>query len=250
MQTAPKPQSSLAKKILPKPLLTAIEHVFAQNITDTWLVGGTALAGFYAGHRRSDDIDLFVKNELSFQATVLAVKSLKKIGAEITETMHSNQYFRANCKLSGHLFTTDVVVDSNLFHEGKGYQLESIVISDLDTIFMMKAATLVSRCSEKDLFDLMWLFENLPDKTISDLISSGSKIDSGVHGEALLLSISGTNLSALSCEFSTDPKKTAKMIHSDLLRFQKELLIQVAHHLKEQPALPLKKLVAKARRFL
>ena len=35
------------------------------------LVGGTALAGFYAGHRRSDDLDLFVGSPAA-QAGIVA----------------------------------------------------------------------------------------------------------------------------------------------------------------------------------
>ena len=47
------------------------------------LVGGTALAGYYAGHRRSDDLDLFVRDEAACRAAVLAVKSLVTLGAGI-----------------------------------------------------------------------------------------------------------------------------------------------------------------------
>ena len=59
MGLARKPESGLAAEVLPPPLYRALTHVFAQGIDGAMLVGGTALAGYYAGHRRSDDLDLF-----------------------------------------------------------------------------------------------------------------------------------------------------------------------------------------------
>ncbi len=56
------------------------------------LVGGTALAGFYAGHRRSDDIGLFVQDELSFAEAKLTVASLDQLGAVLTQ-QHSSLHF-------------------------------------------------------------------------------------------------------------------------------------------------------------
>ena len=60
--------------MLPFPLLQALRHVFAQGLNDCVLVGGTALAGFYAGHRRSDDLDLFTGSATAFTQAVLAVR--------------------------------------------------------------------------------------------------------------------------------------------------------------------------------
>lgn len=60
MELATLPRAELAARFLPAPLWRGLSHVFAQGLSDTMLVGGTALAGFYAGHRRSDDLDLFV----------------------------------------------------------------------------------------------------------------------------------------------------------------------------------------------
>ena len=65
-----KPSLELAKKGLPAPLYQCLEYFFQQDIPSLILVGGTALSGFYAGHRRSDDLDLFTKNADSQKATV------------------------------------------------------------------------------------------------------------------------------------------------------------------------------------
>src|SRR5262245_41974283 len=115
---APTPDSKLAARTLPPPLYRALTHVFAQRIKGCMLVGGTALAGYYAGHRRSDDLDVFAADESSWQATVLAVKSLRRLGAAIEERQSSAQFYSATCELDGHPFTVQVVLDSNLFSAG------------------------------------------------------------------------------------------------------------------------------------
>lgn len=84
---------TLADRVLPAPLLHSLRHVFAQRISGCMLVGGTALSGFYAGHRRSDDLDLFTGSATAFKQTVLAVRSLRTIGVGLEERSHSNQYY-------------------------------------------------------------------------------------------------------------------------------------------------------------
>ena len=77
---AHEPDSALAARVLPAPLYRALGHVFAQGVADVMLVGGTALAGYYAGHRRSDDLDLFVRDTSAFQAVVHAAEALTTLG--------------------------------------------------------------------------------------------------------------------------------------------------------------------------
>ncbi|MBI2605527.1 MAG: hypothetical protein HYW49_05535 [Deltaproteobacteria bacterium] len=64
-----------------------------------------------------------------------------------------------------------------------------------------------------------------------------------------MLSIAGTSPSVSACDFSTDAGKSARVVHAEILKFQKELLVQLMAHLKNEPPLPLKKLVAKAKRL-
>ena len=152
---------SLADRVLPPPLLKSLRHIFAQGISDCLLVGGTALAGFYAGHRRSDDLDLFTGNAVSFRQTVLAVRSLRSIGVELQERSGSNQYYRAVCSLEDLSFTVDVVLDKRLLDIAETSAAGAVVVAGLPTLFAMKAAALVSRCSEKDLYDLLWAVQRV-----------------------------------------------------------------------------------------
>ena len=160
---------------LPAPLLESLRHVFAQGIGDCILVGGTALAGFYAGHRRSDDLDLFAGDTIGFKEAVLAVRSLSNIGVELQEMGRSNQYYRAVCYHKELGFTVDVVLDEHIVSVAETNATGDVVVAGLPTLFAMKAATLVSRCGEKDLYDLLWLFNAYPDRELSELIELGTE---------------------------------------------------------------------------
>lgn len=245
MEDGPKPRATLAERILPKPLHHCIGQIFKQGITDTALVGGTALAGYYAGHRRSDDIDLFTANETAFQAAVLAVKHLEKLDVSFSNQSRSSQYFHANSTFRGHSFTIDVVLDENLFKVGKFETVGGVTVATLETLLRMKIATLVSRASEKDLFDVLWLFEKFPSLKIEEWIALGQTVDKGVNGENLLASIAATKLRKEACDFSLDPKRSADGVFKDLLAFQKKLVKEIALYLKALPTPPLGKLARK-----
>jgi hypothetical protein len=246
MAASSKPDSRLAKTVLPHALHQSLCHVFAQGLSGCVLAGGTALAGFYAGHRRSDDLDLFVQSESAYRAAALAVKSLRSIGVSLEVENESSQYFEGLGQLDGHLFKVTVVLDSNLFRVGVPVILSgNIHVVDLDTLFKMKAATLVSRCSEKDLYDLIWLFRHYPTRKFDDLIQLGNEIDAGVNGEAILGSVSGAILRKDACDFSLNANLKAKMIYDEIIEFRKSLLKGLMAYLEDEPAPELGALIRK-----
>jgi Nucleotidyl transferase AbiEii toxin, Type IV TA system len=247
MANSSNPEIRLAEKVLPSALYRSLCHVFAQGISGCVLAGGTALAGFYAGHRRSDDLDLFTATESAQRSAVLAVKSLTSIGVILDTVNESAQYFEGIGKLDSHLFKMTVVLDSNLFRVGTSVSLAgNIHVVDLDTLFKMKAATLVSRCSEKDLYDLIWLLGRYPDRKFEDLIRLGNEIDAGVRGEAVLGSVSGAILRKEACNFSLDfgdSGKKSGQIYEEILAFRQNLLRGLAVYLENEPTPELGELV-------
>jgi hypothetical protein len=241
VDSSEKPRLDLAEQVLPGPLFDALANVFSQPLSGCMLVGGSALSGFYAGHRRSDDLDLFTANEDAQVATYRAVQSLRAIGVTFEKEFHTPGFFKGTCVHRNHRFTIDIVKETNLFRFARSVNLPNgIVVADLDTLFITKAATLVSRCSEKDLYDLLWLFDHLEGLTYETLIEAGAKLDTGVTGESLLLSVSGTVLREEACGFSLDPNLSAKSIHAQLVRF----------FLRDRPPPPLKDLVRQVRRWV
>ncbi len=250
MAAPPKPDVALAQRVLPASLFRVLSHIFEQGIQGCVLAGGTSLTGFYAGHRRSDDLDLFTQDPGSQKATVLAVKSLDSIGVKLDIRNDTAQYFAATGKVDSHLFQVTVVQDSNLFRVGAVVLLPgNIRVASLETLFKMKAATLVSRCSEKDLYDLIWIFGKYPSRTYADLIKLGNEIDRGVNGEDILSSVSGAILKKSACNFALNDSRKADEIYSGILHFREQLIEGLQKYLEQEPAPPLGALVRKLKRL-
>lgn len=229
------PASELARRVLPVPLYRALTRVYAEGVSDCVLVGGTALAGYYAGHRRSDDLDLFVADQAAHRATVLAVNRLVELGASFAPVQTSASYYSVTCTLSGHHFTIDVVLDSNLFRIGHPLRADDGVwVADLTTLLRQKAATLVSRCSEKDLYDLLWICEQNEQHDLNTLIELGAQIDAGMNAEAVLVSLATSQLSRSACDFSlTEP---AADVFDKVVALKTELQQGFDRIAREQPA--------------
>ena len=246
MDLARKPESGLAAEVLPPALYRALTHVFAQGVDGTMLVGGTALAGYYAGHRRSDDLDLFTENMPAQKAAVLSVKSLGELGSTLEDERSSARFHHATCRLDGHDFTAQVVLDSNLFAVGAGIEADDgVMVADVETLLKMKAATLVSRASEKDLYDLAWLLEQDDQFDVPRLIALGKEVDGGMNGEALLISLVGTEMRKSACGFSLT--HSPEEVLAEVTRVQQGLIRAVESHLRKQPAPPIAALIRKLR---
>lgn len=247
MGTGERPSIELAKRVLPAALLKALRHVFAQRLEGCMLVGGTALAGFYAGHRRSDDLDLFTANPTSQSAAVLAARSLELIGAVVEVRQTSNVYFRVRCRLDGHVFTVDISLAPAAFEAGGSVGLEGgIVVADLDLLLTLKAAALLSRCSEKDLYDLMWILERRSAMTLADVVASASTFDAGAVPEGFLISLTGTGLDKESCGFGL--KGASKgTVFREVSRFKAGLVRGLRVLAKKGPPSPISELVKRAR---
>lgn len=249
MEHAREPRLDLAERVLPAPLYKSLRHMFRENPSGYALAGGSALAGFYAGHRRSDDLDIFADGADSHEAGIRAVKSLASLGARIGGERRTPAYYRASCSLEGHDFTSDVVLDPRLFEVGRMVRLENgVAVADLKTLLMMKSAALVSRCSEKDLYDLIWILGELP-ISLGELVELGRLLDAGVTPEGLLISVAGAKSSPAACGFSMGRGVKPASVHRQIESFRKGLLRNLFRLAKDQPVPPLGALIEKVRRL-
>jgi Nucleotidyl transferase AbiEii toxin, Type IV TA system len=250
MDRQTEPSLELARRVLPAPLLRALQHIFAQRLSATVLVGGSALAGFYAGHRRSDDLDLFSQTPPAQRAAVLATRSLEQLGATLFDAYETEQYFHLSCALEQHRFTVDAVLDPGLFEgEVVGVELAGGVrVASLRTLLRTKAATLVSRCSEKDLYDLIWLLERC-ELDIGALMALGASVDGGVDAEAVLISLTSATLSEQACAFGVTEAQTPRVIFDEVTAFRRALEEDLIALLEGLPVPPLGKAVRRMRQL-
>ena len=154
----------------------------------------------------------------------------------------SAHFHHATCHLDGHDFTAQAVLDPNLFRVGSGTRADDgVVVADLTTLLKMKAATLVSRCGEKDLYDLVWLFDQAGELEVPDLIALGAEVDLGMNAEAVLASLVGTELRESACAFSLN--QSAGEVHAAITRLERGLVQGLESHLRGQPAPPIAALI-------
>ena len=152
----------------------------------------------------------------------------------------------ATCHLDGHDFTVQVVLDPNLFAIHSGVEADDrVLVAALETLLKMKAATLVSRASEKDLYDLAWFFQQDGGLDVPTLLALGEQVDRGVNGEAVLISLIGTEPRESACGFSL--AEAPEEVHAEVIRTRKALIRGVEAYLHEQVAPPIAELINKLR---
>lgn len=236
-----KPFAKISAKTVSAELKQVLYEFFRRATTDSWLVGGTALAGYYAAHRVSHDMDVFVKSNDDFEQACRAIKDLQRLDLVLAHELHTPQYYRAQASWRDYSFTVDLVLDENIHRIGVSLKTaDGIRIPTLNTLFAMKFSTLVSRCSEKDLFDLMWFFRVFPKTSISDAISNASLIDGGLNHEALLISLSLAKPRVEACGFLLHDSATArKTVLQDLVKFKRKLIHLIREDQMAKPISPL-----------
>lgn len=225
------PLPEISKRCTPRALQRALQHIFSQVPAGLWLVGGTALAGYYAEHRRSDDLDLFANDATTHAMAVAAVRSLAKAGAVFSGERRSPTFYHVDVVFNEHQFTVDVVLDEQIHQVGRAlHTKDHIWIPDFSTLFAMKSATLVGRCSEKDLFDLDWCFAQLGTINVPAILESGATLDGGLTTETLLIGLQGATLREEACGFVLDGKDAQKKAFQKISALRKALIHAIRTH--------------------
>jgi hypothetical protein len=233
-----RPFNIISKTAVSQTIEDVLIHVFKHIETGLWLVGGTAIAGYYANHRQSHDIDLFASDKDTHHASLLAIQSLKQEGAIFLNEQHTPWYYRSLVKFHDYEFNIDLVLDPNVFQVGHAHKLDyGIMVADIKTLFAMKSACLVSRCSEKDLYDLHWIFTSAENVLIQDLVTLGSQIDAGLTIESLLISLRGTLLRKEACSFLLpDSAETASHVYETIVAFKNTLISRLLDYESKKPS--------------
>ncbi len=243
-----KPFPKLSLKATPKALGVVLEHIFGSCSEGLWLVGGTALAGYYAEHRKSDDLDLFACDSITQELSIRAIRSLMNKGAKLSDERHTPNYYHVDVKFMNHSFTIDSVLDEHLHSIGSSHRvLHGIVVANLETLFATKVACLVSRCSEKDLFDLDWILIKRGILDIAEIIERGSSIDGGLCIETLLISLQGSILRKDACHFLVPSSPiTIDAAYKKIINLRKKLITCLREYEKSQPQTNESKILSQA----
>lgn len=146
----------------PRSALTALQtevlHAFFAREQGFFLTGGGALAGFYLGHRPTDDLDLFTVDPQAFERGrhVLADVA-RSLGATLEVRQDSPGFKRFVLGRADAAVVVDLVRDAAPQRHAVKPEQDGIRLDPIDEILANKLNTLVSRSEERDLVDVLCL---------------------------------------------------------------------------------------------
>lgn len=141
-----------------------------------FLTGGTALAEFYLGHRRSFDLDLFTgEGGLVYHFSRLLENRLSSAGLEVQPVRRLESFAEFIIKAGGEEVRVQLAYDSpSRFHPPEETPLGKV--NDFVDLAVDKFLAFFGRAEPRDAVDLFFL---LKEATLEELMELAPKKDSG-----------------------------------------------------------------------
>jgi len=140
------------------PLQNDLLHGFFAREKRFFLTGGGALAGFYFGHRTTEDLDLFSAPGPELPEVAREVEDVARAcGAEAKVTSAHRDFHRLVTRRGEEACIVDLVIDRAAMIETEKAQFGEVRVDTQREIAANKICTLVSRSEIKDLVDLWFL---------------------------------------------------------------------------------------------
>lgn len=154
-----------------------IEGFFARE-QRFFLTGGAALAGYYLGHRTTEDLDLFATSELLDEGEA----ALRAVAAEMVASVEDVRTYpgfrRKLIRRGGEGVIVDLVFDrAPQIHEEKP-RIGTVRIDPIDEILANKLCTLIERAQIRDLVEVLFLERT--GLRIEDALPLGNRKDGGL----------------------------------------------------------------------
>jgi hypothetical protein len=143
-------------------LLTALQRdvlaAFFALERGFFLTGGPALAGYYLGHRTTDDLDLFTTDPAAFErGRFVMAEVASQLGGQLVTRQDAPGFRRLVLARDDEALVVDLVRDpSPQLHTTKLIQ-GAIVLDPPDEILANKLTALVGRAEQRDLVDVLCL---------------------------------------------------------------------------------------------
>lgn len=120
-----------------------------------FLTGGGALAGFYFGHRTTEDLDFFSPPGPSLDDAARTLgEAATACGATVTPLRSFAEFRRLSATRGAETCIVDIVIDRAPMIEPEKARFGNVRVDTLREIAANKICTLVSRSEVKDLVDL------------------------------------------------------------------------------------------------
>lgn len=176
------------------PLQRELTEAFFRHEQRMFLTGGGALAGFYFGHRTTEDIDLFAPPGLDLSDASRALAQAAVDCSASLSAQHTQPDFRRFLTRRGdEQCVVDLVIDRApmIDHEKVAFGL--VRVDTLREITANKVCTLLSRSEIKDLVDLSALLA--AGQSLEQGLEDAAKKDAGVEPATLAWLLSELTIS-------------------------------------------------------
>ncbi len=195
-------------------------NILKNSALPFYLTGGTAVSRGYLNHRYSDDLDLFVNNDDSFQKHIeKAISSLEKEGITINFDKNSSPDFtriyvdqnkngldKKGLKID---FVNDIPVHfGNIAETSVYYRTDSI------RNILSNKYTALYRISAKDVVDICTIAENYSFNWF-DIIKEADQKEGGLDGKEIV--------QIFSCFSNEDFEKIRWIEKPDIKKFKKKI---------------------------
>lgn len=140
------------------PLQRDLLEAFFEKEQRLFLTGGAALAGFYLGHRDTEDLDLFCSQEIDLQEVARVLEAAAATRGAKVQALRTYPGFRRLFAARGEeTCVIDLVVDSAPAIDVQKAVFGKIRVDTLREIAANKLCTLLGRGEIKDLVDFQKL---------------------------------------------------------------------------------------------
>jgi hypothetical protein len=158
-----------------RPFQRELLEAFFRRAPAFYLTGGAALAGFYLGHRRTEDLDLFTTEEALESGEHALQEAADELGASVERLQTSPDFRRRLVRRGDESLVVDLVRERATAGQRAKVQRGIVRLDSAEEILANKLCALLSRAELRDLVDVialeragLRLEEVLPDAMCKD----------------------------------------------------------------------------------
>ena len=160
-----------------------------------FLTGGGALAGFYFGHRTTEDVDLFSPPGPDLDDAVRAMReAASAVGATLEPQRTFPDFRRLLARRGSELCVVDLVVDRAPVIDAHKVLHDNVRVDSLREIAANKLCTVIGRAEIKDLVDLRVLLQHGTDLVTA--VGDAERKDAGADPATLAWVLSQIKIGA------------------------------------------------------
>jgi hypothetical protein len=140
------------------PLQREVLTAFFKHERRFFLTGGAALAGFYLGHRTTDDLDLFTHEKEAFEVGGYVLQAVAdELGGRVVVRQDAPGFRRYVVSRGEEAVVVDLVWERVPSAFPEKPERAGVRIDPIEEILVNKLTAALSRAEERDLVDLLFL---------------------------------------------------------------------------------------------